>query len=302
MRAGGTPLGGSDGIGEHELGRVLARLTKDEATRAVVLRIDSPGGSALASDLLWKKLMKLREAKPLVVSIGGMAASGGYYMACAGSKILAEPTSIIGSIGVVGGKLVVGEALAGVGINAETVAANPDPARAARAAYMSALTPWDDATRAKVHASMQAVYDLFLQRVSAGRGMAVEAIAPSAEGRLFGGAEAKQRGLVDELGGLGDAVKLALELAKLPEDAPVAIEQDDGGLLELLAPGEAEESGAAAGTPAEALEAHAGRAAAALVPAWLGVTAEVGAFAGSVAPLLSGERTLAALPFALVVK
>lgn len=304
MRAGGSPLGGGDGIGERELGRVLSRLAKDESTKAVVLRIDSPGGSALASDLLWKRLTKLREAKPLVISIGGMAASGGYYLACAGTKILAEPTSIIGSIGVVGGKLAVGKALAGLGINAETVAANPDPQRATRAAYMSALTPWDEPTRVRVLASMQAIYDLFLQRIATGRGVAVEAIAPSAEGRLFSGQEAKQRGLVDEMGGLDDAVKLALELAKLPEDAPVDIEQEEDGLLELLAAAEQDEAAAEGGRGgAEALEQRARQAAAAaLTPAWLGAAPEVGTFLGSVAPLLSGERALAALPFAVVVQ
>ncbi len=305
MAAGGIPLGGSDGIGERELGRVLSRLTTDDDTKAVVLRIDSPGGSALASDLLWKKLMKLREAKPLVVSVGGMAASGGYYLACAGSKIFAEATSIVGSIGVVGGKLAVGKTLAELGVNAETIAANPDPQRANRAAYMSALTPWDDATRARVLASMEAVYGLFLRRIAAGRGVGVEAIAPSAEGRIFGGVEAKDRGLVDELGGLEDAVKRALELAKLPPDAPVELEQEEGGLLDLLAGGDPDGEGKVAPerVGAAALADEVRRAAAgALVPAWLGASPELGAFVGSMEPLLAGERTLAALPFVMIVQ
>ena len=96
-----------------------------------MLRIDSPGGSALASDLLWKKLMQARApTKPLVVSVGGMAASGGYYLSCAGTKIVAEPTSIVGSIGVVGGKLAIGRALDEIGVHAETIAAAPDPEQA----------------------------------------------------------------------------------------------------------------------------------------------------------------------------
>src|SRR5262249_59095077 len=110
--AGPLSFGGSNEITERELGRQLARLTTDESTKAVVLRIDSPGGSALASDLLWKRLMRLRAQKPLVVSVAGMAASGGYYLACTGTTILAEPTSIVGSIGVVGGKLGIGRSLA----------------------------------------------------------------------------------------------------------------------------------------------------------------------------------------------
>jgi protease-4 len=305
MVKAGVPLRGSDGIVERELGRVITRLTKDSDTKAVVLRIDSPGGSALASDLLWKKLMKLREAKPLVVSVGGMAASGGYYLACAGSKIFAEPTSIVGSIGVVGGKLAVGKAMAEVGINAETIAANPDPQRASRAAYMSALTPWDDATRARVLATMEAVYDLFLERIAAGRGMGVDAIAPAAEGRLFAGVAAKERGLVDELGGLEDALKRALDLAQLPGDAPIEIEQESGGLFDLLVGGDAGEQGKAAPerAGAEALAEQARRAAAeALLPPWLGAAPELRAFIGSVGPLLSGERALAALPFVVIVQ
>lgn len=304
MTTGGMPLGSREGIGERELGRVLSRLTKDASTKAVVLRIDSPGGSALASDLLWKRLMRLRQEKPLVVSIGGMAASGGYYLACAGTKILAEPTSIIGSIGVVGGKFALGKALSEVGINAETIAANPDPTRANRAAYMSALTPWDEPTRARVLASMEATYDLFLKRIAEGRNVPNEAIAPSAEGRLFGGLEAKQRGLVDELGGLEQAIAVARDLAKLPADAPVEIEHDDVGLLELLAAGDAaDESGVAAPPARSALEEQAREVmAGALVPEWLGPAPELGTFVGAMAPLLAGERTLAALPFAVMLR
>lgn len=303
MTASGMPLGSSDGIGERELGRIITRLTKDTSTKAVVLRIDSPGGSALASDLLWQKLMRLRQEKPLVVSIGGMAASGGYYLACAGTKVLAEPTSIIGSIGVVGGKFAVGKALAEIGINAETVAANPDPERAARAAYMSALTPWDEPTRARVLASMEAVYDLFLKRITAGRNLPLETIAPSAEGRLFGGVEAQGRSLVDELGGLERAVALARELAQLPADAPVEIEQDDGGLLELLATGDETGENAAQTPERAALKERAREAmAGALLPEWLGVAPEVGTFAAAMAPLLAGERALTVLPFAVTLR
>ncbi|WP_437983143.1 S49 family peptidase [Sorangium sp. So ce117] len=303
MSAKGMPIGSSDGIGERELGQTITRLIEDKSAKAVVLRIDSPGGSALASDLLWQKLMRLRQQKPLVVSIGGMAASGGYYLACAGTKIVAERTSIIGSIGVVGGKFAVGKALADVGINAETVAANPDPQRAARAAYMSALTPWDEPTRARVLASMEAVYDLFLKRITTGRNLPLETIAPSAEGRIFGGVEAAGRSLVDELGGLERAIALARELAELPADAPVEIEQDDGGLLELLATGDEANEGSARAPDRAALKERAREAmASVLLPEWLGVAPEVGTFAASMAPLLAGERALTVLPFAVTLR
>jgi protease-4 len=296
-----SPLGGSAGITEHELGRVLSRLASDESTKAVVLRIDSPGGSALASDLLWKKLMKVREEKPLVVSVGGMAASGGYYLACAGSKIVAEPTSILGSIGVVSGKLALGKALAEIGVNTQAIAAAEDPKKAARASYMSPFQGWDEATRERVLTSMRSVYDLFLRRVAEGRGMPVEKVAASAEGRIYGGVEAKERGMIDELGGLSDAIALARELGHLPDDAPVDLVGEPGGLLELLDPGDGGEAGEEGRAAADAAARSAARAATeTLLPSsrW----PEVDSFVGSFAPLLSGERTVAALPFGLVLR
>jgi protease-4 len=296
----GLPFGGGDGIGERELGRVLTKLLKDESTKAVVLRIDSPGGSALASDLLWKKLMKLRASKPVVVSIGSMAASGGYYLACTASKIVAEPTSIVGSIGVVAGKLAVGRALEDIGVHAETVAAAPDPKKAARATYMSALSPWDEATEAKVLVSMQSIYDLFLRRVAEGRGIDVAKVAASAEGRIFAGAEAKDRGLVDQLGGFQDALKLAIELAKLPEDAPVDILGDSPGLFDLFGVDDEMDNETSRG---EALAAAARREAmSALLPTSSAAAPELTTFLGAMSPLFAGERTLAAVPFAIVVR
>jgi protease-4 len=291
-------FGQSDGITERELSRVLTKLAKDASVKAVVLRIDSPGGSALASDLLWKRLMKLRSDKPLVVSIGGMAASGGYYLACAATKIVAEPTSIIGSIGVVGGKFALGKTLEEVGIHAETIAATKDPTKAARAAWLSPLSPWDEPTRQRMLASMTAIYDLFLKRIGEGRGVPVDKIAPSAEGRLFGGVLAKERGLIDELGGLEDAIRLAGELAKLPKDAPVDVIGETPGLLELLE-GDGDSAEAAR---AELAAAAARDAAHALAPAWANAAPELGAFLGSAAPLLQGEKTLTALPFVLMIR
>ena len=289
-------FGQSDGITERELGKALARLTKDDSAKAVVLRIDSPGGSALASDLLWKRLMKLRAEKPLVISVGGMAASGGYYMACTGTKIVAEPTSIVGSIGVVGGKLAVGHALDEIGVHVETVGPTRDPAKLARATMMSPMTPWDDATRARTLTTMVAIYDLFLQRIAEGRGKKVDEIAPSAEGRIFGGVDAKARGLVDELGGLDEAVRIAFELAKLPADAPVVLVGETPGLLDLL---DGDDSDSA---KSEALRTARDTAADALLPRWIGAMPELSAFVASAAPLAEGEQTVTALPFALILR
>ena len=300
MTASTSILGGNDGINEKDFSKAVARLTKDSSVKAVVVRIDSPGGSALASDLIWKKLMKLRAEKPVVFSVGDMAASGGYYMACTASKIVAEPTSIVGSIGVVGGKLAFGKALDDLGVHAETIAASPDPVKAARASYMSAMTPWDQPTRDKVYASMKAIYDLFLKRVAEGRGTSVDKIAPSAEGRIFGGLEAKERGLVDEIGGLEDSIQLAIKLADLPKDAPVEVVGGEGGLFELLdeAEGGGDESKAPPAAMAEARKA----AQAALFPGLAESMPEAVGFVGSLAPLVSGERAITALPFGLTVR
>lgn len=293
-----SPLGGSEGISERELGKTITRLSEDESVKAVVLRIDSPGGSALASDLLWKKLMKLRGEKPLVVSVGAMAASGGYYLACTGTKIVAEPTSIVGSIGVVTGKFAVAKTLDEIGITSETLAAAPDPKKAARAGYMSPFSSWDDPTRQKVLASMNSVYDLFVRRIAEGRSMDVKKVNESAEGRIFSGVEAKDRGMVDELGGLSDSIALARKLASLPDDVPIDILGGPAGLLELLdADVDADARQDAAMKTARQTTMQA------VLPDVVRVAPPaLTHFLGSMAPLLAGERMLVAMPFGLAVQ
>ena len=291
MSGGGGLLGGAEGISEQALSKSLRKLAKDDAVKAVVLRLDSPGGSALASDLLWHELMKVREEKPLIVSVGGMAASGGMYMASAGTRIFAEPTSIVGSIGVVGGKVSFKRALAGVGVHVETIAGTKDAQKASRAAYMSPLEPWDEATRAKVRATMTSVYDLFLARLAEGRGVPVGTIAESAEGRIFGGATARDRKLVDELGGLDDAITFALSKTELGKDGRVVIVGEAGSLFELL--GQETAARAASDVRREIV-----------LPALLPEVAQrdLEAFGAALAPLATGERTAAAMPFALLLR
>jgi protease-4 len=275
----------------------LEKLSKDDDVKAVVLRIDSPGGSALASDLMWQKLMKIRAKKPLVVSVGDMAASGGYYLASTANVIYAEPTSILGSIGVVGGKIGMGTALGRVGIHVETFAASPKPGAANRAAYMSFVTPWDEPTKQRVYESMASIYELFLERVAEGRKTSPDKIAPHAEGRIFGGVESKRRGLVDEIGGLGDAIKRARELAKLPEDARVVAVRRKPKFLEgLEGGGDETEERAAAG----AVRAAAG--APSLTEVLEEQAPDIAPFVSSLAPLASGERALACVPFVLRVR
>ena len=248
MSAGGNGLlGGRGGIIEKDFDKTIARLEHDDDVKAVVIRIDSPGGSALASDLMWHQLIKLRKKKPLVFSVGDMAASGGYYLASSADYIFAEPMSIVGSIGVVGGKIGGGDALEKIGVPAETFPANDQkPGAATRAAYESLLTKWDDATRDRVLDGMTSVYELFLARVAEGRStrgrtMSIEQVAANAEGRIFSGREGKTRGLVDELGGLGAAIAKARELAQLDANAVVATVHNQGGLFDSLDPAGADE-------------------------------------------------------------
>jgi protease-4 len=299
LEGGGSLLGSGGGIVERHLARTLARVEKDDDVKAVVLRLDSPGGSALASDLLWHELMRVRARKPLVVSVGGMAASGGYYMASTGTVVFADPASIVGSIGVVGGKVSADRALERIGVHAETIPARTDDPRAgARAAYESLLTPWDDATRERLLQTMTGIYELFLARVAEGRHVPVERVAASAEGRIFAGRDALGRGLVDEMGGLAEAIAKARALAGLADDARVAVAGEGGGLLDALSDGDDDPSSAAA-SPAP----RAGMGMSAGVGVGLDLLApDLRPFVESMLPLLRGERALCALPFAMVVR
>jgi protease-4 len=297
MEGGGGPFPESGGIVERRLVKTLTRLEKDDAVKAVVLRIDSPGGSALASDLLWHALMGIRAKKPLVVSVGGMAASGGYYLASTGTVVFADETSIVGSVGVVGGKIAAERALAKIGVHAETIPAKVgDPAAASRAAYESLLEPWDAATRARLLQTMTAIYQLFLARVAEGRHMAVERVAESAEGRIFSGRDALARGLVDELGGLAEAIARARAMANLPDDARVGVAGESPGFLESLTDDEPR-AAEADETPPAALARLAGLAGLARR-----VEPALGPFLASLAPLSAHEAALCALPFALTVQ
>jgi protease-4 len=287
LEGGGSLFGDGGGIVERRLARVLSKVEKDDDVKAVVLRIDSPGGSALASDLLWHELMRIRAKKPLVVSVGGMAASGGYYMASTGAVVFADETSIVGSIGVVGGKVSADKALARIGVHAETIPArSDDPNAAARAAYESLLTPWDDATRVRLRQTMAGIYDLFLARVAEGRNISLERVAASAEGRIFGGRDGLARGLVDEIGGLSEAIAKARSLAGLSADARFAVAGEASGLLQAL--GDDDPPSSAQATPPLA---QLGLAAAELTP-----------FVESLLPLVHHERALCAMPFALTVR
>ncbi|MCB9764884.1 MAG: signal peptide peptidase SppA [Alphaproteobacteria bacterium] len=211
----GGGFGGSAVVGDRSVVPMLEKLAEDEDVVAVVLRINSPGGSALASDVIWRAVDKLNEEKPVVVSMGGAAASGGYYIAMAGRHIVAQPATLTGSIGVFAGKFAIDGLLEKVGITTWTTQ------RGDLAGLLSSPAPFTDAERAKLRERIEDFYATFLAKAAEGRGMTVEEVDAVAQGRVWTGAQALEVGLVDELGGLELAVQRAVELAELDEDVEV---------------------------------------------------------------------------------
>ena len=208
------PLGGQ--VGSDSVCAELRAAAGDDRARSVVLRIDSPGGSAVASDTIWREVGRVREAgKPVIVSMGDAAASGGYYIACPADVIVALPATLTGSIGVFGGKFVVRDLLERVGLTTGTVE------HGAHALMYSARRGFSDAERERLAATIDAIYDDFVAKVAAGRQRPVAEIEEVARGRVWTGRDAREVGLVDELGGLRDAVRIARTRSGLPDDAPV---------------------------------------------------------------------------------
>ncbi len=192
-----------DTLGADSLVKALQDVAADEAVRAVIFRIDSPGGSALASDLVWRATQELRKKKPLIVSMSDVAASGGYYIAAGATRIVAAPGTLTGSIGVVFARPNIRGLLARVGVNAETISAGKF------ASLDDLTTPLSPEGRGKLVAEMRHVYDIFLQRVSSGRGLSTTRVDELGQGRVWTGLQAKEYGLVDELGGFRTALQAA---------------------------------------------------------------------------------------------
>ncbi|MBK7533810.1 MAG: signal peptide peptidase SppA [Myxococcales bacterium] len=206
-------LGARQEIAAATLAPALRALAADDSVKAVVLRVDSGGGSAQASELIWKEMKALRAKKPVVVSMSDVAASGGYYISCGATKIYAEPDTLTGSIGVVGGRLAFGAALAQQGVRTYPMG------RGKRATMAQSLTAWTAEERTVIQAMMDDVYGTFLARVAQGRGKTLEQIHALAQGRVWTGAKAKELGLVDELGGLAEAIAEAEKLGQVPASA-----------------------------------------------------------------------------------
>ena len=248
-RGGYDPLNGGV-LGSDTLIGYIRDARKDSSVRAIVLRIDSPGGSATASDAIWRELVITRDERhdrPLVVSMSDLAASGGYWIAMASPYIVAQPGTLTGSIGVVTGKMVTGGVYNKVGANIETVS------QGKFAELSSPARPFNPTERKKMQDMIEETYDQFIEKASASRHMSPEKLDAIAQGRVWTGRQAKANGLVDELGGLDRAIAAAKVRAKIPADSDVQIvvypprrtfldlvskgfKSDQGSLIETLIP------------------------------------------------------------------
>ena len=207
---------GEQSIGSDTVAKAIKDAADDKTIKAIVMRVDSPGGSSLASDVIWHAVELARQKKPVVVSMSDVAASGGYYISTGANKILAEPSTITGSIGVVAGKPVVKGLYDWLGITNEYVM------RGQNAGLFRETEKFSDSERAKFEAWIKATYyEDFVPKVAKGRNKTAEQIDSVGQGRVWTGAQAKNNGLIDEYGGLDRAVDVAKELAKIPADKGV---------------------------------------------------------------------------------
>ncbi len=198
-------------IGQELIIKALRKARKASNVKAIVLRVNSPGGSALASDIIWRELELTKAEKPLVVSMGNLAASGGYYISCNANKIVAEPTTITGSIGVFGAVPNASELAGRIGINAEQIGTNK------QSVGYSIFEPITDSFYNVTKEGVEQVYTTFVGKVAAGRNMSFAQVDSIAQGRVWTGKEAVKNGLVDELGSLDDAIAIAAKLAEVDD-------------------------------------------------------------------------------------
>jgi protease IV len=218
-RSSSDPVNGTT-VGSETVVEQIRRVRDDDTIRAIVLRVDSPGGSSIASDVIWRELMITRDqnpSRPLVVSMGDLAASGGYYISMPGQVIVAQPGTLTGSIGIFTGKMVVSGIMEKIGVTTETVASGRN------ATIYSPFTTFSEEQRTRVLDYMQGFYDNFVEKAAASRRTTPEKIDAVAQGRVWTGQQAKAVGLVDELGGLTRAIAIAKERASIPADEDVEI-------------------------------------------------------------------------------
>jgi protease IV len=239
-RSGRGPLAGN-AMGSDTISAAIRAAVKDQHTRAIVLRVNSPGGSAVASDTIWREVVRARAGgMPVVVSMGDVAASGGYYISMAADEIVAQPGTITGSIGVITGKPVLGEAIGRAGVTSDLIS------HGAHAAMFSQLRPFSADEWTLVNDWLDHIYADFIGKVATGRGMTTEQVHEVARGRVWSGADALAHGLVDELGGLDRAAAIARRRAGLPDSAPLRIFPRTRPIDRLRPPASSESRGAAA--------------------------------------------------------
>jgi protease-4 len=216
-RSGRGPMSGG-AMGSDTIAGALRAAVNDDHARAIVLRVNSPGGSYIASDTIWREVVRARGAgKPVVVSMGDVAASGGYYISMAADAIVAQPGTVTGSIGVLSGKPVLSEMFGRAGVTTDSVA------EGAHSAMFTTSRPFSEDEWALVNAWLDHIYADFTGKVAAGRGLSADRVHELARGRVWTGADALANGLVDEVGGLDRATALARTRAGLPPTAPVRV-------------------------------------------------------------------------------
>jgi len=239
-------FGGGSVAGADTIARGLRHAARDASVRAIVLRVDSPGGVGMAADAIWREVERARKKKPVVVSMGDAAASGGYYIAMNGDAIVAQPGTVTGSIGVFSGKFSMRGLYEKLGLSQETVR------RGRNAGLFSTWEPWTEEQRGKIRSLNEAFYDVFITKAAEGRNRTREEIDAVAQGRVWTGEQALEVGLVDQLGGLAAAVAVAREKAGIPTGREVSLvvlperkgllgtlmqRQDEAIALDVLGPG-----------------------------------------------------------------
>ena len=212
-----SPFSSDPVFASDKISAALLAAGRNKDVKAVVFRVDSGGGSAVASEQIWRAVQRVREdmGKPVVVSMGSMAASGGYYVSAGADAILASRTTITGSIGVFGGKMALADGLRRIGVNPSTISVGGD--------FSSAfgLNSFTDAQQEELHGSLERTYDRFMQIVSEGRELPESRVREIARGRVWSGEDAKALNLINDTGGYLDAIKKAKELANIPADTKV---------------------------------------------------------------------------------
>uniref|UniRef100_UPI003216FE06 signal peptide peptidase SppA n=1 Tax=uncultured Draconibacterium sp. TaxID=1573823 RepID=UPI003216FE06 len=214
----GVAMGGDEVIEGDKFGKEIRKVRQDSTYKAIVFRINSPGGAVFDSETIWREVKLAAEEKTVIVSFGNVAASGGYYIACAADKIVASPNTITGSIGIFGQIPNFGELLNDkLGITTDVVKTNEN------SDLLTLTRPMTDHERAMLQATIEQGYDTFISHVADGRGMTKEQVDEIGQGRVWSGENAKEIGLIDEFGGLNDAIKLAAEMEGLENYRTVAL-------------------------------------------------------------------------------